>query len=262
MHENDSSNLGTTDSFETQLQRLVDGELDTESIRSIIAMAEGHPNRWRSIACAFVEDQMFSRQFEQLANDRFEEAVALPSVKSASLPDGSGNSVDIESRNFRQPLVVRQLAFVASVAVAGLIGYLLAGQSNAPSTDINSPGSGVEIANSNPSEPVQRQLTPANLEPEYRMELLTPDGESINGEVDLYRYDDLRNFVDADGPIPAGRQVLNNVMPESGISDEDRIRLGRSGYEINESTKYVSGRLQDGRQFVVPVRSIRFDRGY
>jgi len=116
------------------------------------------------------------------------------------------------------------------------------------------------IADNDSAGSSERLLTPVDLQPEYRMELLTPDGESIDGEVDLYRYNDLNQLVRRDGD---DRKVtLSDFMPPSGFSAEARQRLSQSGYEINESTNYMSGRLQDGRQFVVPVRSIRFDQGH
>lgn len=248
------------DDFDLTLQRLVDGELDRASMKAFLANTECDSHKWRSIACAFVEEQLFEKQFVQTVDDRVAESVRRPTVSSdkANPKPLSRNAPITHSSS---PLM-RQLAFVASVAVAGLIGFLIAG-GNEFSSSTNGPGaSGSDIAGNQLSKPDVGRITPANLEPEYQLELLSPDGESIDSEVDLYRYDDLRQLVSDDESEPAGREVLENVMPKSDFSEEDRLRMSRSGFVVIESTDYVSGRLQDGRQFVVPVRSVRIDRGY
>lgn len=252
------------DDYQMTLQRLVDGELDMPDIEAILAAAENDSRQWRSIACAFVEDQLFAKQFANLAGEcdvAVVKPIEQPLVKATLKP------ATVETHNaYSNSSLLRQLTFVASIAVAGLIGFLIAGDNgfgfgfSKPSnfSNVNSP----DIASTELPQPDTGNLTPANLEPEFQLELLTPDGESIDGEVDLYRYGDLRQLVDVDESQPAGRKVFENVMPKSQLSDRDRLRMSRSGYAINESTDYVSGRLQDGRQFVVPVRSVRFDRGH
>lgn len=230
-----------------KLQRLIDGELSVEEVRKLLQGVDDNSGQWRNIACAFVEDQLFRQQFETLTDDAIPKAVK-PLKSATSKDEVHGNS---------SATLVRQLAIAASLAVAGLVGYLV-GTDNSTFLPDES-GTSNMIANDHQSA-ADPSLTPVNLEPEYRMELLTPDGEAIDGEVDLYRYDDLHRLVGNTGS--KRRVTLKDVLPESGFSPEVRQRLSRSGYDINESTNYMSGRLQDGRQFVVPVRSIRFDQGH
>lgn len=229
-----------------QLQRLIDGELSAAEIRELFEVAQQYPSQWQTIACAFTEDQLFSREFESLA-----ESIDPKPAKPVK-PLASKTAKDSSSS---MPLVSK-LAVAASLTVAGLVGYMVG--SDGPMTSPIESSRTNMIANNESADP--SPVTPVDLQPEYRMELLTPDGEAVDGEVDLYRYDDLHQFVSRGN---ADRKVtLNDILPPSGFSQEDRQRLNRSGYEINESTNYVSGRLQDGRQFVVPVRSIRFDQGH
>jgi hypothetical protein len=230
-----------------QLQRLIDGELSANEVRDLLERADQDPSQWRTIGCAFAEDQLFQKQFETLTGVLTETPAKdfAPNPASASVAVSQNGSTGL----------IQKLAIAASFAVAGLIGYLMGSDSRMPATDL--PANSNMIAH---DDSANQTLTPVDLQPEYRMELLTPDGEAIDGEVDLYRYNDLHRLV---GNGDSRRRVtLNDVLPPSGFTAEARKRLSRSGYEINESTDYMSGRLQDGRQFVVPVRSIRFDQGH
>ena len=227
-----------------QLQRLIDGELPEAQICAMFEIAAQNPSHWRTIACAFTEDKLFSREFESMTDD----LDSKPAKHTHAASRGQSASGAL--------LLMRQLAIAASVAVAGLIGYLVGtdgsvGETNAPTNITNL------VASNEATE--TDQVNPATLEPEYRMELLTPDGETLN-EVDLYRYDDLHQLVSHGNDNR--RVTLRDILPDSGVSPEVRRRFSQSGFDINESTNFMSGRLQDGRQFVVPVRSIRFDQGH
>ena len=227
-----------------ELQRLIDGELSTVEVKTLLDAADRNPSQWRTIACEFIEDQLFQRQFESLA----ETVDPKPAKQIVNL---KSNASSIRSMPF-----VRQLAVAASVALAGLIGYLVGNDGPMPIGPEKGIASNMLAENDRISEPL---VTPVDLKPEYRMELLTPDGEALN-EVDLFRYKDLNQLYA--NRNSQERLSLEDVLPASGFSPEMRQQLSRSGYEINESTNYMSGKLEDGRKFVVPVRSIRFDRGH
>ncbi len=230
------------------LEKLIDGEMSAAEVRDLFETAEQHPSQWRTIACAFAEDTLFRRQFESLADD-----VAQQKAKPAKAKPAASTT----NKTTSQPMpLVRQLAIAASVAVAGLVGFMVG--SDGPMTAPVHPIETNIVANNDANAPT---VTPVDLQPEYRMELLTPDGEAMN-EVDLYRYDDLHRLVENRNGGSNDRVMLSDVLPASGFTQEVRQRLNQSGYDVNESTNFISGRLQDGRQFVVPVRSIRFDQGH
>lgn len=251
-----------------QMQRLVDGELSAEEIRALFGIAEQNPEHWRMIACAFAEDQLFAKQFESLTAHIDTKPVRPAKstkaiVRPTSSPTRSPSKPPIKTATQSMPLMKRW-AIAASLAVAGIVGYMVGSDgpiAKAPvSTNMIAEYDSQGDSGSDSKIAQTPAMTSVDLQPECSIELLTPDGESVDGEVDLYRYNDLYQFVE--NGSDDRKVTLNNLMPPSGFSAEARQRLSQSGYEINESTNYMSGRLQDGRQFVVPVRSIRFDQGH
>jgi hypothetical protein len=54
---------------------------------------------------------------------------------------------------------------------------------------------------------------------------------------------------------------LNQQRNTPAISPEMLKQLTGSGYQMEQDINYISGRLGDGRSFVVPVRTIRFIPG-
>lgn len=224
------------------LHRLVDGELDSASVARLVDVARDNPDHWRTIAMSFVEEQQFRQSFESF--DR-QSATKPAVVTPAATPlTDSGFSA------------LRLLATAAGLAAALTIGFILGG-------DANSPRPGEAQTNSIVSNPPERApespLTTADFEPEYRMELVNVDGEPVGSQVDLYRMEDLQKLTGNSAGDPF---TFKQVIPESGITDVARDRLSRSGYFLDEDTGYVSGQLEDGRTFVVPVRSIRLNTSH
>lgn len=231
-----------------KLQQLVDGELSAIEVRECLQHVDEDSTQWRSIACAFVEDQMFRKQFGEYV-DQPDSITSTQSVPMA------------ETRSRSSRSVLSSLVLAASVLLVGMVGYLIGSKgglnlSAGPATNSNQiaqrPDPVIE-------KPVQEKPAQEILQPEYRVELLSAAGESLGSEVDLYEYGDLNRLVGNDVSEPL---TVERMLPPSGVSADLRQRMARSGYEVNETTNYMSGHLDDGRAFVVPVRSIRFDRGH
>ncbi len=227
------------------LQLLVDGELDQSAVRRIVNLAEDQPEQWRTIAMTFIEDQQFRQSFASFDRDRQRATQALPQ------PVTTGTAVTPRTSS-RLPFTILQLlATAAAIAVAVTLGFML-GDKNQPLVSQPVQKDSPSMIASTPKAPV----TQAEFGPEYRMELVNVDGEPVGSEVELYRLEDLQRIT--------GQQIgesfsLSQVLPNSGFTQRARDRLSRSGYLIDEDTRYVSGQLDDGRSFVVPVRSYRLN---
>ena len=48
------------------LQRLIDGELDTQQVQEVLLQAQASPEQWKSIAVGFIENQAWQGTFLSL----------------------------------------------------------------------------------------------------------------------------------------------------------------------------------------------------
>jgi len=230
------------------IQRLVDGELDPSEVRKLVDFAEVQPQHWRTIAMTFIEDQQFRDSFVNFdSNDQ-----SAPSKPTVTTVKSTSPIKTSSGFNFS---TLQLLATAAAIAVAATIGFMV-GDNNEPIVAQQTNNDGPAMIASAPQDSSPSPLTPAEFEPEFSMELVNVDGEPVGSEVDLYRMQDLQQLTgQRDGEAFSFKQVL----PDSGFTDVARDRLSRSGYVIDEDTRYVSGQLEDGRAFVVPVRSYRIN---
>ena len=227
------------------LQRLVDGELEYSAVGQLIDLAQDNPESWRTMALSFIEDQQFRKSFESFA--------------VASESDG----LDRVTTPLAKPQTstrfsaLRILATAAGLAAALTIGFILGGNSDAPVQNNRN-----NLLTATTPDPIQTEnaVTTADFEPECRMELMTAEGDPVGSEVDLYRVEDFKKLLA--NPDSDATFALQEVLADSGFTDDARTRLSRSGYLLDEDTRYVSGRLDDGRAFVVPIRSIRLNTSH
>ena len=99
-----------------------------------------------------------------------------------------------------------------------------------------------------PDEATPKQ-TLVDYRPDYHLELQDANGNPYFGsEVPLY------------SAANAQRAGIRLDQP-SQIPSEFVDRVNRNGYGIRQNLNYISGRLNDGRQFVVPVRTINLSPG-
>jgi hypothetical protein len=215
--------------FELQLQRLVDGQLNREQVQQLLSQADQN-NLWREIAAAFVEDQLWRAEIVS----EMEHVASAPPVKEKPSPSDSQSSVGIPGAKF-------WLALAAAV----LAGIWL-GQAWAPSdtrSDATNELADIQPDVASPDEGAV-QVPPTqlveNLQPAHRLSM----GDA--GEVPLYTIEQAQKI---------------GLLNEPAVPQETIDQFRQQGYQLQQNTRYISGRAQDGRQIVVPIRSVRLDPG-
>jgi len=244
-----------------QLQRLVDGELDQPQIQQVLAEAKAAPEQWQAIAVGFVENQIWDRAFQA---DNLVGSVTPTASAPVVENFAAGKDPSQKTTRVHEPIHPRSnyswLVLAASLLAAATIGYMVnqIQNRNVPSSNIaekTSPISEPLIANKSPdNNSAAPQITPASLQPDYHLEV-PQDNEHLRdvmaagpvAPVPLYRI----------GNVEQLEQFKLQRQP-SELPPEIVQRLNGSGYQMQQDINFISGRLGDGRAFVVPVRTIRF----
>lgn len=250
-----------------QLQRLVDGELDQEQTRQLLHEAQASPEHWKQIAVGFVESQSFERAFESGFPDEASFRLGSSVVSSESLGeqshtlavnDGMVVGKDTSSANARRNPNPKWV-MAASLLAAAAIGYMTSQiQSRTiPSNNVvesvpkkpDLPGN--EIAKNSKSKPTPK-ITPASLSPDYHLELPDENFQGFedigtNSRVPIYRVDNEKQFLEL--------QASRNGIP--AIPEDVLIHISQSGFQMEQKIEIISGEVQGGESFVVPIRTIR-----
>lgn len=247
------------------LQRLIDGELDTQQVQEILSQAQASPDQWESIAVGFIENQTWDKAL----TSKFAQPIAGSDTTEASCPEKpdsssrSGNTLDTAAVTLaaddnggpqsQRRTSIRWWAIAASLMAAAAIGYMTnqIQNRNLPSTS---------IAESKPINdlvvPAQPELTATALVPDFHVEIPQAagfgrlDGQDSNGRVPVYRVTNTDQL----------RQLQAKRAIESAFPRQIMEQLSNSGYQIEQEIEYVSGQVDD-QSFVVPLRTIRLIPG-
>lgn len=214
--------------LDLELDLLVDGELGDAERRDLLARLDATPDGWRRCAVAFLEAQAWRDSLGELARS----AAPAPAPVAAIRPRSAWPS--------------RLLAAAMVIAAFGL-GVASGRSGRAPA------GPGPEVVATNPT--VSQPPTPVPIAPE------ATEAEAGVRTVGLLAIGDPGGDGDpvVNVPILAGpgldERWLDGQAP--AISDDDRRRWRRLGFDVEERREVVSMDLRDGRRVSVPVDRVR-----
>ncbi len=230
---------------ENELQKLVDGELDLAATRRLLNSAETNSDQWRQIATAFVEDRLWQRSFQQLELESESSDIDPPWPETAAkaIPNRTSTSVRFPS----------WLALAAGLLFAAGVGFYAGSDRSfngeADHTSLAEAADAASVTGSSSADWLP-DVSLADLTPEYELELTDAMGVG-KSSVPLYSARRLNQ-------LPPSQR---SVFAASGPSDQDLQRWRESGYQYRQNVDYLSGRLKDGRTFVVPVQTINVSSG-
>lgn len=237
--------------YDTQLDRLVDGELSPIEYRELLEALESEPDGWRRTAMTFLQAQAFGQDLATLRHE-----IDVPaSIDSASITPSARD-------HGTAPLA---LAIAASFLVAfGLGAWWRSNSIHSDNPPVSSVATGISNGGSgNPSSrtgtELTRDVTPARDElprqsvPPEQLTLLVDRGDGQSDRVDMpvYDKDDAYARWLAEQPL----------MPLEVERD-----LRRAGFRIERQRQWAPVRLGDGRRAVFPVDELQItpvsDRSY
>ncbi len=207
----------------TEIDRLVDGELDPEARRDLLKRLDGSPDGWRRCALAFLEGQEFRLAARGWLAQRKRGPVGLGAWGRAErAPSGEGHGLGARSARPQAPGATRigspgRLAMAASLVVlAFLAGFAARGRPTAP---IDRAGNVRRLLADSPPREMPGPAEPAQAPP-----VVTPP-------------------IDAAPP----------AMPEYV-----QAQWARAGYDVKPSRRVISVE-EGGRKATFPVDSYRFE---
>ena len=216
-----------------QVQRLIDGELDIQQIQEMLKDIDSSSEKWKSIATGLIENQLLQSEF-----------VAME-PELASFADDDSRTV-----RTRHPFPqLWMLSLAASALLTLSLGFLIGSNlrraplMNGIVTTENGTNAGNGIV-------IDSQLADSSgdvpsLDPSvYKMQLQDGDGNRfIDTELPFYQVSNLDDV---------GRHEFQEYPTDF------KNRAFKSGYGIQQDTRFLRGRLNDGRSFVIPVRNTKF----
>ena len=254
-----------------QLQALVDGECSPGQRRELLEHCDSHPENWREVALAMLEEQQFSKQLHQVATPTLvatrslvatlnptachpSEPASLKIVASeplASLPIPSAQTV------LHIPPVSRKQSW-RPVLAAGLIGLAAFWG-----------GRMVPHSNSHESHPKDTLATNQStvFKPGIQPNSSGAGGLGAPNQLVSDQSNPYEGLPETDLRVQIGNQNIpifdpNDIDPQLVLAlqayeiQKANQRLRQHGFEIDLRPEYMTGQLNDGRQVVVPIHQV------
>jgi hypothetical protein len=236
---------------EEQLDRLVDGELDDDARRVLLAALDTQPDGWRRCALAFLAAQTWGQTSQDLvvegaraAGIRSRQTLEESRSPVQTLANSATKGPSSTSRNW----VWGSFAVAASFALAFVLG-LAAGEWFGS----DSPDDRIVVAPQPPTAPL---VTPAEMSAAPHVDWLDEGPQAAEGSMTLVV------GRDNDGPGRTVRAPVLDAGPleswlswdtQSGLPRELVEHLEASGHRVQRHRRVAPVDLDDGRRMMVPV---------
>lgn len=235
---------------ELQLQRLIDGELSARQRVELLDEIDAL-HAWRDVALAFVEDQVWKGQLRSTgglfaasttdadASDMSDgDRVEPPAVRDVA-SSAAGRFAGRRSGQSIGGRVWRSTWLSVALAVLAIAASFRLGALHQASGQVAQNGAARDSTGQPPSVRPADQ-TFANASQGYRLQFTSDNGEVV--EFPIYDATDMQRA---------------SLIPErDGRVDMLNERLESLGYRLEFETEYLSGKLDDGQELVVPVQNV------
>lgn len=223
-----NQNTSNTKAMSGQIDRLVTGELSEQQRRAVFEWCDADPIRWRQCALAFLEAQTWQQGLAGWTAAGNSDGVAIPETQLnpqvASLP----------RTNWK--------VLVASIVVAFLFGSLL----RVPQFV---------------SQSAPQPTTTAKQEIPVEAENSTPDIQGIANGSQNYVTVPVRTSLSPNVvsslriPVDSGEKP-NRATVQPEVPEYVKRKWEKRGFQVAATERFLSARLPDGRDVVVPVSGV------
>lgn len=226
----------STDRWQRDLERLVDGELPEETRRGVLRRLDRVPDGWRQLAEAFLTDQ----ELRRAAGTLLAPAAANGSPVEPCAPRATERSWARTAGPW--------LAMAASLGLAFYLGRLVDEPRQPPAprgpthTAASAPARGATVADDRGAPGVEETWAAGRPAPVDRVRLVVAGADS-----DEPTTFDVPVYEPIDAPLAWGRDDAG-PLPESV-----RRALEGLGHRVEVNRQWVPVQLRDGRQGVVPI---------
>ena len=220
---------------ELRLQRLIDGALNVDERRSYLAELDKHPHRWRDVALAFVEEQIWREQIN---------ASLRPAASSAVPHEQKKHAVD------RAPLtrLPNWLALAACLFVGMSIGVLSRPHPVNPTHEVATDQDHIDRA------VIEKPLRRGAHESEATV---VHSNDAPIGQIRLVSTksptEELLTIPVYDQAPEAMIDPFLDQFSDWQLANQDLMSVG---YQLGWDADYLQAELDDGKTIVVPVRTI------
>ncbi len=244
-----------------QIQSIVDGECSDELRAVLLHEIESQPKMWRTLALALLEEQTWSKQISCFGKSKmaFHSLQTSPSssLAAATLNGLSQSQPLLGLPNVELPTRISKdssssaFPWMSALAASLLFGLGVFGGSYLPNlTSLKSDRgdmSSIAVA--------KNQLGKKQVEP-----MGDPSVPHGNLDTDMKMLVSGPNKETAEIPIYDIKAMDHDVFVAKEMYEVARInqRLRKEGFELDVRPEYYTGKLNDGRQLIVPVRHVGF----
>ncbi len=251
-----NTNINPLPLDDSRFDRLVDGELNEEERRELLARLDSEPGGWRRCALAFLELQCWRQAFGDIAQKGVsaEPTPPTPKVRRASRsrrPSWVGTVLAMAASFFR-------VFWVGSMVKQGRLGH--------PATPGGAIGELAATTGHRPAPPLSGQ-PPLSNQPPFRqppgsLAGVSPQSHAARGP---WRMVTVSQPAGAGGPgnsfsVPAVER--DNIDPQwlrsfpPAIPDDVLQAFHRTGHEVEQHRELVPVPMKDGRRLIVPVDQV------
>ncbi len=224
-----------------QIQLIVDGECSHESRALLLREMDTQPSDWRTLALALLEEQQWSRELITISTCANKHASGWTNHDDAVTQVQPLVSI-LNPAFIGSPIQKNSAAWLPALAATLLLGVGIYGGSWLPKFSNGKTTPETQFSAHDSKTNASDTLAPMFSTQESNMKMLVSGPNQEKSEIPVY---DLNA---SDHDLFVAREIYEIAKINQ--------RLRREGYELDVRPEFYTGKLNDGRNLIVPVKHV------